>query len=284
MAVQRASVSRRITLIGSGPVGVSLAKQLVSAGHQVTISNSRGPESLEKQVQETGALAAMTDQAVSKAEVVMLGVPMKSIPSLQSLLRANLRPDAILVDCGNYYPSRDGNIAELDEGMPETVWVSRLVSRPVIKAFNSIIATHIVSNARPKGSPQRSGLPISGDNEEAKALIMGLVEEIGFDAYDAGKLEESWRQQPGEPAYCTEPSLAELPDLLARANHEKAVQNRDQARSILEKLPEDFDSQVLLRVSRLSNGMDRLKIQSYVAIFKLGFALLTSSGKRTNRN
>lgn len=270
----KAIVLHRVAIIGAGPVGTALATQLTSIGHSVSISNSRGPETLCQEEQRTGAHAMRVEEGVAQADVVVLGVPVSSVAALKPILQASLRPDAVLVDAGNYYPARDGHIEQLYQGMPDSEWLARNMSKPVIKAFNNIIAANLVISAKPKDCSERSALAVAGDDNQAVAFIMELVEQIGFDAFNAGSLADSWRQQPGQPAYCTEPTLKQLPGLLSRAKREGAAQNRDRARDIVAKLPSGFDAQVLLRVSRLAVGLDMWRPRSYLAALSLGYALL----------
>src|SRR6266487_4321607 len=111
----------------------------------------------------------------------------------------------VVVDTGNYYPrQRDGRIVEIESGMPESRWVEQKLERPVIKAFNNIYARHLLERGRPRGSPGRIALPVAGDDAKAKAVVLQLVDELGFDAVDAGGLDDSWRQQPGTPVYTTD--------------------------------------------------------------------------------
>ena len=264
----------RVALIGAGAVGKSLAKLLVKHGYQTSISNSRGPETLRPLEQQTGATAMEVKAAVALADVVVLAVPLDSIPRLQPIFQASLRPEAVVIDSGNYYPARDGHIKALDEGQTDTEWVSLTLEVQAVKVFNNIIADNIHLDSRPTGSPQRVALTVSGDNKKATKLIRELVENIGFDAYDAGGLAESWRQQPGQPAYCTEPNLQQLPGLLARADRSKGPIARDKARAMFDKLPNDYPGDVLLRVARLANGMDWWKPSSWVAAVKFAIVVM----------
>ena len=109
--------------------------------------------------------------------------------------------DVVVIDTGNYYPTRDGRIPAIEQGQPESAWVAEQIGRPVIKAFNNIYAKSLLENGRPKGAPDRIALPVAGDPLEARAKVMRLVDELGFDPIDAGGIEESWRQQPGTPSY-----------------------------------------------------------------------------------
>jgi predicted dinucleotide-binding enzyme len=278
---QATTAPRQIAIIGAGVVGTALATRLVHAGYSVSISNSRGPESLSEVEKTTGAKALGIERAASEADIVLLAVPMSGILPLQLNLQSCVRPGMILIDACNYYPSRDGNIQQLDEGMAESVWMSNTLSFPVVKAFNNIIALNITSCARPKGSPKRVALPVSGDDDKSVTVVMELLEAMGFDAFNAGQLVDSWRQQPGQPAYCTEPSLKELVTLLSSAHREKAKQNRDKGMEISQKLPPDFSPQIMVRVARLGAGLDLWKPQSWFAALQLAYALALASFKRT---
>lgn len=258
-----------------------MAKILVKGGHSVSISNSRDPNTLRQQEIETGAKAADVKEAVAEADVVVLAVPTGNLQSVYPILQASsVRAGAIVLDACNYYPSRDGRVEELDKGLPDSVWVSQSVSAPVAKAFNNIIAANIVTSARTKGaSSERVGLPVSADDSMTLETVMALVEEVGFNAYNAGPLADSWRCQPGQPAYCTEPSLEELPGLLARADREKGPISRDKARGWIEKLPANYSPYTLVRIARLSVGLDRWSIRSWFAAAAFAFALTRASIK-----
>jgi len=117
---------------------------------------------------------------------------------------------SFVIDTSNYYPGRDGAIIEVDDGKPVNVWVSEQFSRPVIKAWNAVLAATLADNRQPTGSSTRIGLHVAGDDTHAEAVAQDLVEDTGFIALAAGSLEDSWRQQPGTPAYCTELTLPEL--------------------------------------------------------------------------
>ena len=130
--------------------------------------------------------------------------------------------EVVVVDTGNYYPrQRDGRIDAIETGMPESMWIALQLGRPVVKAFNNIYAQHLRDRGRPPGSPDRIALPVAGDDQAAKSTVMGLVEELGFDAVDAGRLEESWRQQPGTPVYATDLQADALRRSLAAASPDR---------------------------------------------------------------
>jgi len=144
--------------------------------------------------------------------------------------------------------------------MLESEWTSRALGRPVIKAFNNIVADSLVHKGLPRGSANRIALPVAGDDSNAKQRVMALIDQIGFDVLDAGPLSDSWRYQPGTPAYCSDPTAQQLPTLLKRANREKAPANRDRAVKMMAKLPADFPPQELVRAARISAGLDSFHV------------------------
>ncbi|MEA2763750.1 MAG: 8-hydroxy-5-deazaflavin:NADPH oxidoreductase, partial [Gemmatimonadaceae bacterium] len=151
-----------------------------------------------------GATAVTVNEAARRGDIVVVTIPLKSVPLLPRDLFANTPASVVIVDTGNYYPQRDGQIEAIEQGTTESRWVSQQLRRPVIKAFNNIYAQHLLEEGRPKGEAGRIALPVAGDDKDAKAVVMQLVEELGFDAIDAGGLDESWRQQPGTPVYGTD--------------------------------------------------------------------------------
>ncbi|MFI6134101.1 NADPH-dependent F420 reductase [Micromonospora sp. NPDC051141] len=191
-----------IGIIGSGHIGGTLTRRLSSLGHDVAVANSRGPQSLTDLAAETGARAASLEEAVQGAEVVVVAIPLKAVPQLP----ASLFDGKLVVDANNYYPQRDGDVAELlDRSLSSSRWTAdHLKGARVVKAFNNIQAAHLMDAGKPAGTPDRIGLPVAGDDEDAKRVVMGIVEELGFDPVDAGTLDESWRQQPDTPVYGTD--------------------------------------------------------------------------------
>ncbi|MEU1889455.1 NAD(P)-binding domain-containing protein [Micromonospora rifamycinica] len=192
----------KIGIIGSGHIGGTLTRRLRSLGHDVTVTNSRGPDSLTDLAQETGAVAGTLEQAVQDAELVVVAVPLLVVPELP----APLFDGKIVVDADNYYPQRDGDIAELlDRSLTSSRWTAdHLKGARVVKTFNNIQAAHLMDRGRPAGAGDRIALPVAGDDAEAKRLVMQLVDALGFDPVDAGTLDESWRQQPDTPVYGTD--------------------------------------------------------------------------------
>jgi predicted dinucleotide-binding enzyme len=215
----------KIGIIGAGQIGGTLTRRLTALGHEVSVANSRGPQSLADLVKETGAKPVTVKEAARAGEVVVVTIPEKRIPELPKDLFAGVPDNVVIVDTGNYYPrQRDGRIAEIEAGLPESKWVQRQLGRPVVKAFNNIYARHLLELGRPDGALNRIALPISGDNPKAKEIVMRLVDELGFDPVDAGELDESWRQQPGTPVYTADLDAKGVRYALAEASSKRPPQ------------------------------------------------------------
>jgi predicted dinucleotide-binding enzyme len=212
----------KIGIIGAGNIGGALTRRFRQLGHEVYVANSRGPASLAGLAKETGARPVTVQEAARAGEVVVVTIPEAHIPDLPKDLFAGVPDDVVVVDTGNYYPrNRDGRIAGIEDGLTESRWVSQQLGRPVIKAFNNIYAKHLQEHGKPKGSPGRIALPVAGDDPKAKAVVMRLVDELGFDPVDAGALDESWRQQPGTPVYAADFDAEGVRRALAAATPER---------------------------------------------------------------
>jgi predicted dinucleotide-binding enzyme len=190
-----------VGFIGSGNIGGTVARLSVAAGHHVVMSNSRGPETLKDLVEELGPLAraATGEQAAADGEIVVVSIPLRAYRSVPAAPLAG-KP---VLDTNNYYPQRDGQVAELDSG---TLTSSALLQRhlpesAVVKVFNNIFFKHLGSLSRPTGAPDRTFLPIAGDDAAAKSAVTEFLDSIGYGAVDTGPLAESWRQQPGTPVW-----------------------------------------------------------------------------------
>jgi 8-hydroxy-5-deazaflavin:NADPH oxidoreductase len=190
-----------VGLIGSGNIGGTVAKLAVAAGHPVILSNSRGPDTLTGQARELGPLArAGTGQdAAEGGDLVVVTIPLRAFRNVDPAPLAG----KIVIDTCNYYPQRDGQIPDLDSGaLTSSELIQRHLARSsVVKVFNNIFYKHLESLSRAAGAPDRSYLPIAGDDAAAKAAVTAFLDSIGYGAVDAGPLAESWRQQPGTPVY-----------------------------------------------------------------------------------
>jgi 8-hydroxy-5-deazaflavin:NADPH oxidoreductase len=214
----------KIGIIGAGQIGGTLARRLTALGHEVSIANSRGPESLAGLARETGARPVTVREAARAGDVVIVTIPMKNIPLLPPDLFEGVPADVVVVDTGNYYPQqRDGRIDEIEEGVTESRWVSERLGRPVVKAFNNIYARHLLEQGKPRGTAGRIALPVAGDDRRAKDVIIRLLDQLGFDGVDAGTLDESWRQQPATPVYGTDLDAAGVRKALAAASPDRSA-------------------------------------------------------------
>jgi len=216
----------KIGIIGAGNIGATLARKLAACGHEVKLANSKDPSSIRNLANEIGVNAVTKEDAVSGVDVVILSIPFAKYPDLKQTL-SSVPAKTVVIDTSNYYPGRDGAIKEVDNGKPESIWVSEQIGRPVIKAWNAVLAATLADKGQPARSSERIALPVAGDDINAEAIAQDLVEDTGFIALAAGTLEDSWRQQPGTPAYCTELTLPELKVALQAADKARAPQNRD---------------------------------------------------------
>lgn len=219
----------KIGIIGTGAIGGTIAKKLGQAGHKVKVFSHGEHHLLEKRAAELGVKPAGIDDITKDVDVVIISVPTLAIPKLDKKLFKDISEKVLVIDTSNYYPFRDGEIEELKNGKVESVWVSENLGRPVIKAFNNLLAHSLENGGKPKGSKDRIAMAASGDDQHAKDVVSGLIDNAGFDAVDAGELKDSWRHQPGTPAYCTELNAEELRHALADGNKEKAAEFRDNA-------------------------------------------------------
>lgn len=226
-----------IGLIGSGNIGSTVARLAVEAGHDVVLSNSRGPETLTDLVDQLGprARAATAAEAAAAGDIVVVTVPLKAYRAVPvEPLRGK-----VVIDTDNYYPERDGHIAELDDESTTTseLLQAHLPASRVVKAFNNIFVSHLGSLQRPAGHPERSALPIAGDDEAAKQTVTEFLDSIGYDAHDVGPLAEGWRYQRDTAAYVqpyavpgteypTWPGRPVTPEMLQKAL-DAAVRYRD---------------------------------------------------------
>src|SRR4051794_17534922 len=186
----------KIGILGSGNIGGTLTRRFAALGHDVSVANTRGPESLRDLAEETGATPATRDDAIRDADLVVLAVPLKAVPGLPSL------DGKLVVDANNYYPGRDGQIAEIDGGTASSRWVAdHHPGATVVKAFNTINWRNLLGDGRPRGDGDRIALPVSGDDADAKRTVSELIDAIGFDPIDAGGLDDSGRQEPGSEVY-----------------------------------------------------------------------------------
>jgi predicted dinucleotide-binding enzyme len=191
----------RIGLIGAGSIGSTVARLALQLGHDVVLSNSRGPQTLTDLLSELGprATAGTAAEAAAAGDVVVVSIPLKNYRQVPVGELAG----KVVIDTNNYYPPRDGQIAELDDGSTTSaeLLAAHLPQSRVVKAFNMIYYVDLGTHGLPAGTPGRRALPIAGDDADAKKVVTGLIDGFGFDVVDAGPLAEGRRFQPGAPAY-----------------------------------------------------------------------------------
>jgi predicted dinucleotide-binding enzyme len=194
-------MAKTIGLIGAGRIGSQLARLAVAHGYDVVLSNSREPVTLDSLVAELGghARGGRPVDAAAAGDIVVVTIPLKNISDVPVAPLAG----KVVIDTNNYYPRRDGHIAELDS---ESTTSSELLQRhlpnsKVVKAFNHIVAAALTTDAQPAGTPNRRALAIAGNDANANAMVGALIDQFGFDVVDLGPLADSWRIQPETPGY-----------------------------------------------------------------------------------
>jgi 8-hydroxy-5-deazaflavin:NADPH oxidoreductase len=216
----------KIGIIGTGHIGKTLALKLSAAGHSVDVANSRGPESISADVLSSGAKPVTVQQALIDKDAIILSIPLNRLPEIAPLL-AGIPEETVVIDTSNYYPMRDNKIDSIEAGQVESLWVMEQLGRPIAKAWNAIGSHSFATKAKATGSSDRIAIPFAADREIDRKVTFALVEDTGFDAYDAGSLEDSWRQQPGAPGYCTDLTLKELPAAIDAAEKTRLPKRRD---------------------------------------------------------
>src|SRR3989454_1603819 len=248
-----------IGLIGPGDIGSVIVRKLRDAGYPVKMANARGPESLKALAAKTGAIPVILEQVVQDVDILFIVLPQKAIPELPKGLLNKAKKETIVIDVGNYYPFRDGRIDEIENGLTESAWVEKKIGRPVIKVLNTIPSKALMKASRVTGSGDRVALPISGDNPKAKEIVAQLIDRIGFDSVDAGTIAESWRQQPGSPVYCTNPTKEELRLWLKKVDRSSLAANREKGlKAYYPTRDADYQAQIEAHRSVLINGIKHL--------------------------
>jgi predicted dinucleotide-binding enzyme len=200
----------RIGLIGSGNIGSTIARLAIAQGHDVVLSNSRGPETLAELVAELGpqASAATVAEAATAGEVVVVTIPLKAYTDVP----VEPLSGKVVIDTNNYYPERDGRITALDDGSTTSseLLAAHLPTSRIVKAFNTIYFVHLGEEGLPPGDATRRALPIAGDDATAKATVSALIDSFGFDVVDAGPLGAGRAFQPDTAVYGIRQTRAEL--------------------------------------------------------------------------
>ncbi|GGN99780.1 3-hydroxyisobutyrate dehydrogenase [Nocardia rhizosphaerihabitans] len=241
-----------IGILGVGHIGKTLSRKLSAAGHDVKVANSRGPETIDATVLFTGARPVPASEAVDGVDVVIISIPLDRVPGIAPML-AGVPAKTVVIDASNYIPGRDSEIAAIEAGQVESLWVAEQLGRSIVKAWNSIGSDSFALKGTPPGTRGRIALPVAADDDSERAVGMALVEDTGFDGFDAGPLAQSWRQQPGAPGYCTDLTREEMPTALAGAEAARLPKRRDlSGAAIAERYGErtNPDTEYLVRLSR----------------------------------
>lgn len=216
----------RIGILGAGNIGTILASRLGAAGHAVTIANSRAPETVPQAALATGATPVWAADVATDVDVLIVSVNFGQIPDVADLVSA-APADAVIIDTSNYHPYRDGVIDEVEAGQVESEWVQGHYRRPIVKAWSTITTWSLENKATKADEKNRIALPVAADDDAQRGLGMTLVEETGFEAFDAGVIADSWRLQPATPAYTTDLTAEQLPAALAAADADRSPRRRD---------------------------------------------------------
>ncbi|BCX68906.1 NADPH-dependent F420 reductase [Pseudomonas izuensis] len=191
----------QIGIIGAGFIARAVAQLAIAAGHQAMLSNSRGPRTMSSVLSGIpGSQVGTVEDAAQFGEMVLVAIPLEHYRSVP----AQWLEGKTVLDANNYYPERDGHIEALDrfETTTSRLLAEHLPHSSVVKVFNAILAQDLIQDARPKAAPDRRALPVAADDPVAKARVITLLDEIGFDGVDGGNLDESWRFERAKPAYC----------------------------------------------------------------------------------
>lgn len=216
----------KIGILGTGSIGKTLVSRLSAAGHEVKVANSRGPQTIDPELLVSGARAVTTQDALLDVDAVILSIPFHCLPAIAPLVAA-VPEDTVVIDTSNYYSFRDGRVDAIEDGQVESLWVQNLLGHPIAKAWNAIGSASLAKKAAPAGSPGRIAIPVAADRARDREVAMALVNDSGLDAFDAGTLDISWRQQPGAPAYCTDLTLEEMGPALESAEKARLPARRD---------------------------------------------------------
>ncbi len=246
----------KIGIIGTGNIGATIARKLVEKAHEVSMANSKGIEGVRKLANDIGARPADLDGVVEGAEIIVLAVPITAMEKLPEGLFSAVPASVPVVDTSNYYPGlRDPRIADLDAGMPESVWVSKQIGRDVVKAFNNILAHSLATLGRPEGHADRIAGAVAGNDVAHKRTVMWLMDELGFDPVDAGTLDESWRQQPSTPDYCCDYDQEMMRKALAAAVEGDAPPKRDRLPELMASLGPHPTHDAIVAMNRALNPL-----------------------------
>lgn len=231
-------------IVGAGPIGSTLSHKLHGSGHKVKVADVRSVKHLKDK--NISGQAVELQNIVEDIDILILSIPTDVMPKLSHII-SNIPKDIIVVDTSNYYPFRDNKIEAIEDGTPESIWVSQQLGRDVVKAFNNQLAYTLANKGTTQDNENRIAMAVAGNDIKEKEIIMNIVSEVGFDTIDSGELKDSWKQQPGTPAYCTELTKEDLKIALANANKEEAPSLRDK---VIENFSSEFTHDDVVNLNR----------------------------------
>jgi predicted dinucleotide-binding enzyme len=242
----------KIGILGAGNIGKRLASKLAAAGHDVKVAHGGPPDKIPAEALASGARATTVEAAMRDIDVAILSMPYTAYETVKPFVKA-LPDETVVIDTANYFPNRDTRIAEIEDGKAESVWVQDFIGRPVTKAWNTIFMLSLGERGRPKGDPERIAGPVSGDRARDREVAIALMNDTGFDGYDAGPLAESWRQQPSAPVYCTDLRYEEIGSALAAAQRERLPKRRELAAAVFAERQDEWTAESVARIQRALN-------------------------------
>ncbi|MCF0052679.1 NAD(P)-binding domain-containing protein [Dyadobacter sp. LJ53] len=230
----------KIGIIGAGLIGRILAKKFSDAAHQVKLADRKSVVAIKAVADFACVEAVEMEDVIRDIDVLVIAIPLMAIPSLAQALEENLDRNVIIIETTNYWPHRDAKIEALENGTVNSVWVQQQLGRTVVKAFSNIGAYSLLVEGKPKNSEGRIAIAVSADVQNEIDLVMGLVDDAGFDALDAGPLQDSWRQQACGPAYCTDLPIDQLIKARQSAVRQTLVEKQERSFSIMKDLGQEF--------------------------------------------
>lgn len=221
------------------------------------VSNSRGKDAVKEFADEIGAEPSDMNEISEDVDVLIISIPYGAVSSLPESMFEKLPQDAIIIDTGNYYPEmRDAQIEGLGNGEAESLWLSNLINKPVVKAFNTLLAHSLSELGCEKGQNGRLAMQVAADDETQKKIAMDLVDQCGFDSYDAGNLKDSWKMQPGSAGYCCDYTIDELKEIKEKSTQtpQSVAKNRAKIMGNFADLTGgDFSHENVISVNRKYN-------------------------------
>ena len=245
----------KVSVIGTGAIGGTIAKKLAKAGYKVAIANSRGKSTVQKFAEEIGAESRDIELISKDAEILILSIPFGAIPKLSKDIFKNLPKTSIIIDTSNYYPEMRKE--EFDESKPESIWISEQIGRKVIKSFNSVLAYSLQNLGKNKDEKNKIAMQVAGDDEKQKKIVMKLIEDCGFEPYDNGNLENSWTQQPNSAGYCCDYTCDELKKVKENSKQTKETVKENRKKvfgNFAELTGGDFSHENVIKVNRKYNA------------------------------